>query len=65
MSYKDLLSGYKYTGYRVTTYGDFSKLKKFAKKENKKLWKNHRLERFVAYPVPGCMPGMGQLVYLY
>ena len=65
MSYRDLVAGYQYTGHRLVTYGDFKELQKYAKKENKKLWKRHRLERMVAYPVPGCMPGMGQLVLLY
>lgn len=65
MSYKDLVAGYQYTGHRVVTYGNYEELKKAAKKRNKKLWRQHRLERFVVYPVPGCMPGVGQVVYLY
>ena len=65
MSYKELISGYKYTSSRVVTYGDFKELKKVARKENRNLRKQRRIERIAVYPVPGCMPGMGQLVLLY
>ena len=65
MSQKDLICGYRYTSERLNTYGDFKELKRFAKKENRKLRKARRIERFAVYPVPGCMPGMGQMFLLY
>lgn len=65
MSQKDLLCGYRYTSQKVTGYWDINELKKFAKKENRKLRKARRIERLAVYPVPGCMPGMGQMFLLY
>ena len=59
-----LIRGYKYSTRRVVTYGDFQELRKLAKASNRQLRREHRLERFVVYPVPGCMPGMGQLMVM-
>lgn len=62
---KDLLRGYRYTSMKIEGYYDIDELERFAKKENRKLRKERRVERYVVYPVPGCMPGMGQLFVLY
>lgn len=59
-----LFGGYKYTTKVVFNYDDYNKLVKIAKRENRRLKKQHRIERVVVYPVPGCMTGMGQLCIL-
>lgn len=64
MSIKNLLNGYKYTSETVVKYDDYNKLVKIARKSNKQLKKERRIERFMVYPVPGTIRGVGQLVIL-
>lgn len=59
-----LFSGYKYTTKVVFQYGDLHELKKLARRENRQLKKQRRIERCVVYPVPGCIGNMGQLCIL-
>ncbi len=61
----DLIRGYRYTTKVFIKTGDFSELKKLAKRENRKLRREHRLERFKAYPIPGLLSNWGQLCILY
>ena len=56
--------GYKYTTSVVVKYDDYQKLKKIAKRENRNLKKQRRVERLAVYPVPGCVGGVGQLCIL-
>lgn len=63
-SIKDFVSGYRYTTNVVIRYGDMAELKKIAKRENRQLRKQRRIERLVVYPVPGTIPGVGQLCIL-
>lgn len=56
--------GYKYTTSVVVKYDDYWKLKKIAKRENRQLKKQRRVERLAVYPVPGTIRGVGQLCIL-
>lgn len=57
-------SGYRYTTSTVVKYDDYDKLRKIAKRENRNLKKQRRVERLVVYPVPGPVKGVGQLCIL-
>lgn len=59
-----LFHGYKYTTMDVIRYGDFHDLKKLARRENRRLKRGKFIGRYVVYPVPGSMVGVGQLVFL-
>ena len=61
---RNILRGYRYTTSSVIKYGEYSELKKLAKRENRKLRRQRRVDRLAVYPVPGQMPGMGQLVIM-
>ena len=58
---KNYFAGYKYTTSTVVKYGDYKELRRIAKKENRNLKKQRRVERLVVYPVPGRIVGVGQL----
>lgn len=60
----DRLRGYKYTTSTVIKYDDYWKLRKIAKRENRNLKKQNRVDRLVVYPVPGQIRGIGQLCIL-
>ena len=60
----DYFKGYRYTTSTVIKYDDFEKLKKLAKRENRRFKKQRRVERLVVYPVPGTIRGVGQLCIL-
>lgn len=61
---KNFLKGYKYTTSNVVQFGDYNELVKIAKRENRNLRKQRRVERIVVYPVPGTFYGKGQLCIL-
>ena len=61
---KNFIRGYQYTSETVVKYDDYDKLVKIAKRSNKELRKQRRVERFAVYPVPGTIHGVGQLVIL-
>ena len=61
---KNYFKGYKYTTSNVVKFGDYCELVKIAKKENRNLKKQRRVERLVVYRVPGRFYGMGQLCIL-
>ena len=61
---KNYFKGYKYTTSNVIQFGDYNELKKIAKRENRSLKKQRRIERIVVYPVPGTFYGKGQLCIL-
>ena len=61
---RNYFSGYKYTTSVVVKYDDYQKLRKIAKKENRSLRKQRRVERLAVYPVPGRIRGVGQLCIL-
>ena len=60
----DRLRGYKYTTSTVIKYDDYWKLRKIAKRENRNLKRQNRVDRLVVYPVPGQIRGIGQLCIL-
>jgi len=60
----DLVRGYRYTTSVSVRYGDAKELRKIAKRENRSLRRNNCIERLVVYPVPGQVPGIGQLCVL-
>lgn len=59
-----LISGYKYTTSTVVKFGEIKDLEKIAKRENRNLKKQNRIDRCVVYPVSGPIGGMGQLCIL-
>lgn len=59
-----IFRGYRYTTSTVVKYDDYVKLQKIARKENRNLKKQNRIERLVVYPVPGTIRGIGQLCIL-
>ena len=64
MNIRNYVVGYRYTTSEVIRWGDYDELKKLAKRENRLMRRQRRIDRLVVYPVPGCMPGIGQLVIL-
>lgn len=59
-----LFAGYKYTTSTVIKWGDINELKRIARRENRNLRKQHRIDRCVVYPVSGPIGGIGQLCIL-
>ena len=64
MSIRNFVVGYRYTTSVVINYGDANELRKMAKRENRNLRRQRRIDRLVVYPVPGQVPGIGQLCIL-
>ena len=61
---RNYIRGYRYTTRRIISYGDYEELRRLAKQSNRQLRRERRVERFCVYPVPGCIPGIGQLVVM-
>ena len=59
-----IFSGYKYTTTTDINWGNIEDLQRIARRENRQLKDQRRIERCVVYPVPGTMPGIGQLCIL-
>lgn len=64
MAKNSLVRGHVYEHECIIPYGNYKELTGIARRENRKLRKCREVMRFVVYPVPGLVPGIGQLFLL-